>query len=186
MTSLCLGSIASSHCFHWPGQTVPTFLKLWNSSVTLPSHRTMSPSTLSAQSGHQAHTTPTCLTPSPSLYPLASEDKASLILFKVHQPLCTWSHSFQALLSLEPAIYLLLTSYWSLPLPETYEQAYVFPRLKKKKKKKRSFLSQSSLTTHFSPTTALCLLFPYQSSLSFAPTTGPDIQQAAHKYLVHG
>ena len=55
-----------------------------------------------------------------------------------------------------------------------------------KKKKKRSFLSQSSLTTHFSPTTALCLLFPYQSSLSFAPTTGPDIQQAAHKYLVHG
>lgn len=42
--------LAPSHCFHWPGQTVPTFLKLQNSSVTLPSHRTMSPSTFSAQS----------------------------------------------------------------------------------------------------------------------------------------
>lgn len=43
--------LAPSHCFHWPGQTVPTFLKLRNSSVTLPSHRTVSPATLSAQSG---------------------------------------------------------------------------------------------------------------------------------------
>lgn len=91
--------LAPSHCFHWPGQTVPTFLKLWNSSVTLPSHRTMSPSTLSAQSRSPGSYYPNL--PHSLAFSVPSSlwgyPSASLILFNVHQPLCTWSHSFQAL-----------------------------------------------------------------------------------------
>ena len=100
--------------------------------------------------GHQAHTTPACLTPSPSLCLLVSEDKASLILIKVHQPRCTSSHSFQALLRTcylsAPHLLLTIPPPWNL---------WTGLRLPSAQKKKRSFLSQSSSSTHFSPTMAL-------------------------------